>query len=343
MKKFLNITEDCSIYQSYPTANTGLDEILEVGKTVKWVEWNDTYASSSARFLVNFDIATIEQYPSASYFLNLKLAHAKEVNRYQRLNVYLVNQAWVEGSGYFYQDVRNNMDGASWVMATANTNWSASGSGYITTESSSVVLTEVPITDVKIDVTSLLKSSIDVSLPWYGLLIKFDDASEADARNVGNIKFFSSNTHTVFSPKIEISQVDQVFQTGSLKPIPNSSVTISPKNLKASYTAGEVDKIYLAVRDKYPDKKFDAIQRYKSIYYLPSESYFRVTDVTSGVKLYDYDAYSAINCDVSGSYLVLDTSGFELNRYYEITLKVKKDNLVFFPEFSYMFKVDSNG
>ena len=341
MKKFINVTEDCTIYQAYPTINTGLDEILEVGKVTPSV--NNTYTSSSARILINFDIETVKQYPSASYNLLLNLAHATDVNRYQTINAYLVSQSWIEGSGYFYQDLQNNMDGASWKTTDGYTSWSASGSDYIIAESASFTFKDTPISDIKINITDLLKYSINTSQPWNGLVIKFDDLSENNNKNIGNIKFFSSNTHTIFSPKIEISEVDQIFITGSLKPIPNSSVKISPRNLKQAYTSGEIDKIYLSVRDKYPDKKFDAVRRYKSIYYLPSGSYYRVTDVSSGVVVYDYDAYSAVNCDTSGSYFILDTTGFEVNRYYEISLKVNKQNLVFFPEFNYTFKVDSNG
>ena len=112
--------------------------------------------------------------------------------------------------------------------------------------------------------------------------------------------------------------------------------------MKEAYTAGEVDKVYLVIRDLYPDKRYDATQRYKNVYYLPSQSYFRIVDQVSGVILYDFDEYSEINCDVSGSYFILDTSALEVNRYYDIDIKIKSGSLVFFPEFKYTFKIDTN-
>jgi hypothetical protein len=127
-----------------------------------------------------------------------------------------------------------------------------------------------------------------------------------------------------------------------LKPITNKNVTVLPRNLKESYTQGEIDKIQLVVRDKYPDKRFDAIQRYRTQYYLPSESYFRIRDTVSDVILYDFDQYSALNCDASGSYFLLNTSQLEVNRYYTVDLKVKSGNLVFFPDFQYTFKIDDD-
>ena len=178
--------------------------------------------------------------------------------------------------------------------------------------------------------------------PWNGIVIKFTDADETSSANMGNIKVFSGNTHTIFAPTLEIVYNNQVFITGSLKPIPSNYVTVIPRNLREAYTVGEIDKIYLVIRDPYPDKRFDNVQRYRSTYYLPSSSYYRVRDSVSGVILADFDQYSAINCDTSGSYFMLDTTMFEMNRYYTIDLKVVGNNTTFFPEFNYTFKIDND-
>lgn len=346
MRKFLSPTQDASIYQQYKFINTGLDEILEVGKRVNVNEFNGTYASGSVRCLIDFDIPSNQQYPSNSvYYLNLWLANATDVRRYQNLEVYPVSRSWVEGSGYFYQDIKNVSDGVSWVSASISDSWISSGSDYTTTLTGSYTFEKLPITDVKIDVTNIIRAVVTGSntTPWNGLLIKFPDTDESDVENTGNIKFFSSNTHTVFAPKLEILYNDQTFVTGNLKPLPFGNVSVVPKNLKESYTLGEIDKIYIIVRDRFPDKRFDATQRYRSQYYLPSSSYFRIKDAVSGVTLYDFDQYSAINCDVSGSYITLDTSMLEVNRYYSMDIKVQTESRTFFPEFDYQFKVDRNG
>lgn len=346
MRTFIPITQDATIYQQYPYINTGLDEILEIGKRLEPLEQRNAYSSGSVRLLINFDLPSNQQYPTSSvYYLNLRLANATNVNRYQTLEIYPVSRSWVEGSGYFYQDVKNVGDGVTWRSASRHDGWLNSGSDYTTNISSSYTFTTVPIEDVKINVTNILKEVVSGSntTPWNGLLIKFPIADETDSTNIGNIKFFSSNTHTVFAPKIEVAYVDQPFVTGSLKPIPNSELSIIPKNLKEAYTIGEIDKIYLVVRDKFPDKRFDSVQRYRTQYYLPSSSYFRIKDSVSGVILYDFDQYSTINCDTSGSYITLDTTAMDVNRYYTIDLKVQTPSRTFFPEFDYEFKVDRDG
>lgn len=345
MKIFLLPTEDSTIYQRYPDNNTGLDEILEIGKNIKSLDSQKMYASASSRALLHFDIPSNNQYPeNAKYWLNLKIANAANVNRYQELQVYPVSSEWVEGSGYFYQDIKNSQDGVTWSSRNASVTWSTAGGDYDTVVSGSYYISKMPIQDIKIDVTSIISKVVSGSntTPWNGLIVKFPDSDEQNSLNKGNIKVFSSNTHTIFAPTLEVCYIDQLFSTGSLKRIPGSSVSIMAKNLKESYTQGEVDKVYFVVRDRYPDKRFDAVQRYRSQYYLPSESYFRIRDDVSDVILYDFDPYSAINCDPSGSYIILNTSNLEPNRYYTVDLKIKSGSLVFFPEFTYTFRVDAD-
>lgn len=347
MRTYLLPTQDATIYQRYPLNNAGLDEILEVGKLIKPLDTDVMYASSSVRSLLQFDISNIQSYDiSARFFLNLYIAEASKVNRYQKLEIYPISRSWNEGSGYFYQTVQNSKDGATWTTTDKNNNWITLGGDYLTDVSGSFEFVEVPIQDVKIEITNIMLPFVfgSSSFDWNGLIIKYPNTDETDSTNEGNIKFFSSNTHTIFSPTLEVVWNNQTFATGSLKPIPSSNVSIIPKNIKESYTRGEVEKIYLVVRDAYPDKRYDEVQRYRNQYYLPSQSYYRITDEVSGIKLYDFDNYSAINCDVSGSYILLDTSGFDVNRYYKLELKISSGNqMVFFPEFSYSFKVDSNG
>jgi len=343
MRTFILPSKDTTIYQRYPTYNSGLDEILEVGKLKKSTDMGVMYASSSARALISFDITASGAYPTSSkYFLNLYLANATNVFRYQKIEVLPISQSWVEGSGYRYQDVKNAEDGATWISASSNTLWTNSGSDFTTNLTASVILSEFPLQDIRIDVTTLIAPVISGSniTPWNGLILKFPTADEANSSNTGNIKIFSSNTHTVYSPTLEIVWNDQIFTTGNLKPIPNGNVSIVAKNLKEAYTEGEIDKVYLVVRDRFPDKRFDATQRYKNQYYLPSSSYFRLKDQVSGVTLQKFDQYSAVHCDASGSYILLDTNGLYSDRYYTLDLKVSSGSLVFFPEFLYTFKID---
>jgi hypothetical protein len=328
MKKFIIPSKDTTIYEVFKTNNAGLDEILEIGKTVDLTLLEPSYSASSARTLLYFDLPTTASVSSGSnYFLNLRLANATDVKRYQTILVYPISRSWDEGSGRFYQDIKNSNDGATWNQATTSVSWSNAGGSFITSSTSaSITLSTYPLEDLRIDVTNILRPIVSQSLQntFYGLLLKFPTQDELDINNEGNIKIFSAQTHTIHQPTLEVSWDNQQFNitNAQITQIPSLNVKVTPNNLKETYTRGDVVKIILNVRDEYPVKTYDSTPRYKSKYYLPSSSYFSITDVQSNTTVVDFDNYSKISSDATGSYFVLDTSPLYPGRFYTVKLKV---------------------
>lgn len=326
MRKFLVPTKDTTIYQAYPTYNAGLDEILEIGKVVDTTLIEPSYTTSSARTLLYFSLPTTESVSAnADYFLNLRLANASSVPRNQILLVYPISRSWTEGSGYFYQSPSNVNDGATWRQCTTNTSWSFYGGDILTSSvSASTTLTEYPLQDIRIDITNIIQPYVSQSLQntFYGIAVQFPTADEQNKNNEGNIKVFSAQTHTIHQPTLEIAWDDQTFSTGSLLNIPTMDVKIVPSNMQSIYAKGDVTRLSLVTRDKYPVKSFDSTLRYKNKYYLPSSSYYSITDTQANVVVVPFDKYSKINCDSNGSYIVLDTSMLYSGRFYTVKFKV---------------------
>lgn len=332
MKKFLVPIKDTTIYQAFPTNNAGLDEILEIGKLVDVALVEPSYASASARSLLYFDLPTTESVDAnANYYLNLRLANATNISRNQEILVYPVSRSWDEGSGFFYQNVKNVNDGATWNQCTKTVSWSLAGGDFITgTVSASINLTPYPLQDLRINVTDILQPIVSESLhnDFYGLIVTFPTADEADTDNTGNLKVFSSQTHTVHGPTLEIAWDSQVFNTGTLLPIPSTlDVKIIPTNLQDKYVRGDVARIEFTVRDPYPLRSFNSTLRYKNKYYLPTTSYYSITDVQANTVIVPFDEFSKINCDANGSYIVLDTSPLYRGRFYSIKLKITSGSL----------------
>lgn len=330
MRKILTASKDTTIYQAYPTNNAGLDEILEIGKLINVdVEMTSPtqYATGSVRSLIYFDLPTTESVSAtAQYYLNLKLADAKNVYKNQGIVIYQVSRSWDEGSGYFYQQPKNVNDGATWGQVNNFTSWSMSGGDFLTaSNSASVTLSTYPLQDLRINVTNILQPIVSQSLQntFYGLVLQFPEYDEDNYQNEGNIKFFSTQTHTIHQPTLEIIWNTQSFITGSLIAIPSSlDVKIVPNNIQSTYQRGDVTKINLVVRDKYPLKSFDSTLRYKNKYYLPSSSYYSIIDSQANVTVIPFDDYSKIDCDTAGSYIVLDTSPLYKGRFYKLKLKL---------------------
>lgn len=333
MIKILTASKDASIYQAYPNINTGLDEILEIGKVVDSdilpipAFSSSIYSGSSVRSVIYFELPTTESVSAtANYFLNLKIANASDIIRNQQIVVYQVSSSWVEGSGYFYQDTKNVEDGVSWTRYDGYTSWSLAGGNFLTSSASaSITLSDYPLSDLRIDVTNILQPIVSQSLQntFYGLAIQFPRADELSLINQGILKVFSTQTHTIHQPTLEIAWDNQTFNTGSLYPIPSMNVKVTPSNLKEVYTKGEVSKVTLTVRDEYPLRSFDSTLRYKNKYYLPSSSYYSIVDTQANVTVVPFNDYSKINTDTTGSYVVLDTNLLYEGRFYTLKFKVQ--------------------
>ena len=346
MKKFLTSSKDTSLYEAYPNNNTGIDQIIEIGKLIDplRVSSSTAYSTASVRALLSFDLPQATTVSAnANYYLNLKLANATDIKRNQTLLVYPISRSWDEGSGVFYQDIQNVNDGATWTRCTSAISWSNAGGDFITnTTSASVTMSAYPLLDLKIDVTSIIRPIVSQSLQstFYGLVVKFPSVDELDTMNYGNLKIFSSQTNTIFAPTLEIGWDNQTFTTGSLKPIPTLDVKITPSNLRETYTKGEVAKVLLNVRDEYPVKSFDSVLRYKNKYYLPTSSYYAITDVQSNVTIVDFGTDSKINTDATSSYIVLDTSPLYSGRFYTVKIKVDSGEYSRILTTDSMFKVN---
>jgi hypothetical protein len=347
MRIFLTASKDTTLYQRYPTNNAGLDEILEVGKVAKSEDLGIAYSGSSARILLDFNLSNSGSWgvvANAKYYLNLKIANATKLPYSQEILIEKISTPWTEGSGYFVQQTKNAGDGATWRQSNTNVSWSVYGGDFYNTQSTSVILNEYPLQDLRIDVTDIVGTVVnDPFLDWNGLLIQFPTSSETDYTNQGNIKFFSKQTHTVHQPTLEIAWDSATFITGSvLKQIPNTNdIHIAIKNPRETYVRGTKEKVRLLVRDKYPPKAFDAMLRYKAKYYLPSASYFSIIDTQAGTTIFPDDVYGKISCDATSSYFVLDTSPLYKNRYYTVNLRINNgeyDEVIVPDTFTFLVK-----
>jgi hypothetical protein len=333
MIKFIRPNKDTTIYQAFPNNNSGLDEIIEIGKTVDPLLNTPSYVSASARGLLYFPLPTTQSVStSSSYYLTLKLANASNIKRTQEVLVYSISNSWDEGSGYFYQQVQNSNDGATWNQSQSNMSWSLAGGDFITgSTSASLHLVTYPMRDLIINVTDILRPIVNGSLQntFHGLMVKFPDADEIDPNNTGNIKVFSSQTHTIHGPTLAIEWESQQFSTGSLKPIPSTlDVKVVASNLQSQYAHNDIQRINFVVRDPYPLRSFDSTLRYKNKYYLPTRTHYSITDVQANTEIIRFIDLGLVECDSNGSYMILDTSPLYSKRQYSIKLRVASGSFV---------------
>ncbi len=352
---------DTTLYSGGTTAsrNTGIDEILEVNKVVN----NNGTVGNVSRILIDFDLTYISQsvvdgkIPStAKYYLNLFDATSEEVEVEQPLHIYMVSGSWKQGTGKLDHDPVTD-DGATYQYRDheAKTPWvtgsvlTDGGAWFTASTGQYEVSTSYDLTfdkkDVRANVTDLVNNFIYSSsdYPNNGFIVKredsgshgdhpsssmfdFDAGQEGDSSRLGNLKYFSRETHTIYPPKLEAVWDDSSWSTGSLSPLSSTdleNLKVYFKNLRPEYQEKSIVKFRLVGRELYPSSSFSATPSELTIKYLPSASvFYQVKDADTEEVIVPFGTGSAISCDSTGNFFRVQMDGFQAERNYRFSVKV---------------------
>ena len=352
---------DTTLYSGGTTAsrNTGIDEILEVNKVVN----NNGTVGNVSRILIDFDLNYISQsvvdgkIPStAKYYLNLFDATSEEVEVEQPLHIYMVSGSWKQGTGKLDHDPVTD-DGATYQYRDheAKTPWvtgsvlTDGGAWFTASTGQYEVSTSYDLTfdkkDVRANVTDLVNNFIYSSsdYPNNGFIVKredsgshgdhpsssmfdFDAGQEGDSSRLGNLKYFSRETHTIYPPKLEAVWDDSSWSTGSLSPLSSAdleNLKVYFKNLRQEYQEKSIVKFRLVGRELYPSSSFSATPSELTIKYLPSASiFYEVKDADTEEVIVPFGTGSAISCDSTGNFFRVQMDGFQAERNYRFSVKV---------------------
>ena len=346
--------QDATLYESSPTANTGLDEVLEIGKRLD----TDGATLLKSRAAIKFDMteisASLAKYSKTvndcKFMLQLYTSNAKNLPSDYTVTAKLLAQSWINGTGTVSNATTDGItwngpfSGSAWISSSQNVqvgtstlyisgsgtggSWmyqsapTSSSLGLITSESFSY-----RATDINMDITNTVKiwlsGSSGATIPNYGFLLQYSDADEANNNVAGYIRFFSRDTHTIYVPRITMYWDNSTFATGSLTPVDTESFVVYTQ-VKPTYKDTAVEKIRIYSRDKYPQKSPTNLFPTQTVNYLPSSSYYAVFDAATDETIIPYDdIYNKVSCDSTSNFIYLDMNGFMPERYYRLELKIK--------------------
>ena len=373
MNYFIFPESDTTIYQATGSSNTGLDEILEVTKTMSTAGSN----VKVSRVLIKFDITDISgsivdgTITNPKFYLNMYDANSQNLTTSQELYAYPASSSWVEGQGTF-SDSPLTLDGASWKYRDGNTNksfWSGSAteqeggawfSDYYASQSF-----EFETTDMRMDVTPIVNKWLDGTYVNDGFIIKRSgsfnnedvNTDEGSSERLGEFRFFSRNTHTVYPPKLEVEWFDSKWSPGSLDALSSielEDLSFYMKSLRPEYNEKSKVKFRIVGRAKYPTKSFsNTASEYLTVKTLPSGSveniggdgtYYSVRDTQTEDTIIPYGTGSLVSCDSTGNYFNLWMNGLQSERYYKFEFKVISgsntvDETVQYYDDDFVFKV----
>ena len=342
---FIGIEKDASLIRGADTLGTssnfnlGGDEVLEVGKTF---QAESTSVGTIQRFVLQFPITRISKSMSdgsissdAKYYLNLYDAGAFELTRNNNdISLNVISQSWVEGDGKLSDDPHIR-EGVSWRYRTGETGslewfsgseakWGATyytGSGY----SASFSFNKSG-SDARIDITDIVHTFVSGTVPNEGIVVRRPASIEDSTQNYGILKFFSSDSHTIFKPSVEAVWDDAVWSTGSLGALDLDELgklQVYMSSLRPEYKKGTVSKIRVHGRERYPARSFATSSEYLTTQYFPSaSSFYSIIDAKTDHTIVPFGSGSKLSCDSTSNFFKLRTEGLEPERYYKVLFKV---------------------
>ena len=353
--------------ESFKDQNFGRDQILEVKKeffnnsfnypTRALVQFSGTEFTELSKSVADGTIAS-----DAKYYLRLYEAegNAEFTDQTFSLSIQPISQSWTEGTGKFGDNTKNT-NGCSWenrhnfIGGTAQT-WDTPGVDVLSVSQSTFVINDGDSPDVNVEVTDMVNMWLQGQSTKgnQGMLIRFDGASETNDTTFGHLKFFSRNTHTIFSPRLEVRWDDHLAvrgdRTGSLTELTMSGLAdnfLYMKGLRESYKVGERVKFRVGARKRYIQKTFStSVQTVTGSFVSEGSGSYAIKDVATDEFIVPFEdnqdvSYTKLSCDSKSNYFIQYLDGFYPDRVYKILLKLKYDDgqeQVFDDDFEFIVK-----
>ena len=194
--------------------------------------------------------------------------------------------------------------------------------------------------DLNVEVTDYITDFIDGHRTNHGLIVKKGKTDEQSSTKFGTIKFFSSDTNTIYPPTLEVRWDDSSFATGSLDALDSEDMIVYLKNLGTEYKESSKAKIRVFGRERFPARTFSTTSNYKLVKYLPTTTYYSVVDAETEQVIIPFDTnYTKVSCDSSGNYFNFWFNGLQPERFYKFCFRVDQNGTTKYFDDNFYFKV----
>jgi len=197
--------------------------------------------------------------------------------------------------------------------------------------------------DVYMNVTQIVRKWITGSgrIDNDGMILMFDRATETSNHSLSSLKFYSTDSNTIYVPRLHVIWDDSVFSTGSLTPVDLSNTVIDVK-LKKYYSTRERVKIPVLAYKQFPNKSYATSSYFTQRYYLPTSSYYEIRDAHTDEIIVPFNyTGSKLSCDSNGNYFKFWMSSLQPERFYRVVVRVETEGGYSVSQFDggYTFKV----
>jgi len=333
-----NYTSSFDIIDSnYPPYNgqvTGSIEFTILDPNGRVVDENDLsgyskYISGSTSPTINFQARQSGEYLFRwSFFASGSGQYSASLDnfRLQSLDHDITSSQYVDI--YYDAHWNNNLGGGTWYTSSFS-----NGTYY---KQSFTKYTD----NLNTEVTDYVNEWLNNTRTNNGLIIKKSKVDEESTTKFGSIKFFSSDTNTIYPPVLEVRWDDSSFVTGSLDALDSEDMIVYVKNLSTEYKETSKGKIRVYARDRFPARTFSSTSNYTLVKYLPTTSYYSVVDAETEQVIIPFDTnYTKISCDSTSNYFNFWFNGLQPERFYKFVFRVDQNGTTRYFDDNFYFKV----
>ncbi len=309
--------------------------------------------------------------------LELFTAEHKNLAKTINIDLFAVSQSWDEGTGR-YTNMHTSSNGATWIYrdnGVTKTEWITASFGNGSTGSINVGNTgnlisagggvwytgsdfnasqqflEGDSLDVNLNVTTIVQkfsaslfanSTYPTGIYNNGFILKQPNSIEVNtSSSFGEMQYFSSNTHTIYPPKLTFKWDDSSYSpTVGATTLNSGDIFLSLFNNKATFQRKSKQRFRLTTRKRYPDRTFTTSSNYLGIQYLPQTSYYSVRDGETDEVIIPFDtSFTKLSADSEGMYFDLWMEGLQPERYYKLMFRSDNDEGIQIFDEDYIFKV----
>ncbi len=252
--------------------------------------------------------------PSA--WLRLWFANGMGLPKKYTIEALPVQEPWTEGRGRESDDPPTR-EPVNWIERTRSEDWQEEGGDFdLTPRSAEKFVGEDP--DVSMDVNAVMSEDLE-----HGILLRRKDES---FNRKTELKFFSSNTRTIYVPQLLVGRDTYTRNTEGADPVEKENFTAYVTDLKNLYSPTKT-RFYVNVKEKYEQRDFLGIRptedRQEKSAYLPRRSLtWQIEDVRTGNVVFPFNEdYSAVSFDGSTHYFDVDLGSLFPKRQYKVLFK----------------------
>lgn len=260
------------------------------------------------------DPESIKKY-SPSAWLRMWFAEGQGLPKKYAIEAFPVKKKWKEGRGRIGNVPKTNM-AVSWVKRTEKEDWLSEGGDYEDFPKTRQTFDEGD-PDIKMKLNPVIGDAEN------GFLLKRKDE---DLKRLSELRFFSSNTRTIYVPQLLFGKDTYEFNTEDASPVETDSFTAYVSTINKTYRPTKT-RFYVTVEEKYKQKDFLGYRPTENVAteanYLPERSLTaKIEDVRTGLTMIPFDKkYSAVSFNGETHYIDVSLKNFFPKREYKIVFK----------------------